>query len=331
VKDGRDEGPLDGGFIRAQNRRMGRVTSRRCLPSLGPLALSLLFGCLPSQDGPEPDFGLDLSARVPDQSAPVADLSQGPDLTTAPDLQSPWKLTWSDEFTGPKGQAPDTTKWVHDTGAGGWGNNELEYYTSLAENASLDGNGNLAIVAEKKTYMGSSYTSARLKTEGTFAQAYGRFEARIKLPTGQGIWPAFWMLGNNIAKNPWPACGEVDVMENIGSQPSVNHGSAHGPGYSGGQALTASYTLPAGAKFADDFHIFALEWEMNTLRFYVDDTLYETRTPADLPAGKTWVFDHPFFLLLNVAVGGTFPGNPDNTTQFPQTMLVDYVRVYEMQ
>ncbi len=212
-----------------------------------------------------------------------------------------------------------------------WGNNELETYTNRTQNAHVQ-DGNLVITANKETFTGSDgitrqYTSARLKTAGLFEQKYGRFEARIKITQGQGMWPAFWMLGNNIGTAGWPTCGEIDTMENIGKEPSIAHGTIHGPGYSGANGLGGAYTLPSG-KLADDFHIFAIEWEAAAIRFYVDGNLYETRTPADLPTGKTWVFDHPFFILLNVAVGGDWPGNPDNTTVFPQTMLVDYVRVY---
>jgi beta-glucanase (GH16 family) len=176
--------------------------------------------------------------------------------------------------------------------------------------------------------MNRNYTSARLESAGKFERAYGRFEARIKLPFGQGIWPAFWMLGNDIGTAGWPSCGEIDVMENIGKEPSINHGSLHGPGYSGGNPLGGSYTLPNQQKFSDAFHTFAIEWEEGVIRFYVDDVLYETRTPADVPSGKKWVYDHPFTLLLNVAIGGPWGGEPDGTTVFPQTMLVDYVRVY---
>jgi beta-glucanase (GH16 family) len=218
-----------------------------------------------------------------------------------------------------------------ETGGGGWGNNELESYTNRTQNAHVQ-DGNLVITAIQETYTGPDgitrpYTSARLKTQGLFEQKYGRFEARIKIPRGQGMWPAFWMLGNTIGTVHWPNRGEIDIMENIGKEPDKVHGSMHGPGYSGANGLTAAYTLPSG-KFADDFHIFAVEWEASAVRFYVDGNLYETRTPADLPAGTTWVFDHPFLILLNVAVGGDWPGSPDNTTVFPQSMLVDYVRVY---
>jgi len=244
--------------------------------------------------------------------------------------RSKWVLTWSDEFNGPNGSAPDSKKWIMETGGNGWGNQELEYYTSRRENARQE-NGKLVIEAIKEPFTGPDgvrrdYTSARIVTEGLFAQKYGRFEARIKLPSGRGIWPAFWILGDDLKTAGWPACGEVDIMENIGSQPATNHGSMHAPGYSGGHALTASYTLPHG-RLSGGYHTFSLEWEPSAVRFYVDGHLYETRTPRDIP-GKRWVFDHPFFILLNVAVGGTWPGSPDASTTFPQRMLVDYVRVY---
>lgn len=242
-------------------------------------------------------------------------------------------LVWSDEFDGPGRSSPDSTKWSFDTGGGGWGNNEIQSYTSRLQNAFIDGDGRLVIRALRENYTGSdgvtrNYTSARLITKGKFSQKFGRFEARIKLPFGQGIWPAFWMLGDNIDAAGWPNCGEIDIMENIGREPSANHGSLHGPGYSGGSPLSGIYTLPGGRRFADDFHVFTIDWEPVAIRFYVDGNLYETRTPSDVPAGRRWVFDHPFFILLNVAVGGNWPGSPDSTTVWPQTMLVDYVKVY---
>jgi len=246
---------------------------------------------------------------------------------------SVWSLVWSDEFNGPDGGAVDSSKWTAEVGGGGWGNNELEYYTSRLDNAYQSG-GSLVIKAIKETYTGSDnvtrdYTSARLITKNKFSATYGRFEARIKIPYGQGIWPAFWMLGSNIDSVGWPTCGEVDIMENIGREPSIVHGTIHGPGYSGGSGISSSYSLTNNQRFADSFHTFAVEWEPNVVRFYCDGILYKTRTPADLPSGKTWVYDHPFFIILNVAVGGFWPGNPDGTTVFPQTMLVDYVRVYQ--
>ncbi|MDX6574704.1 MAG: hypothetical protein QOE96_657 [Blastocatellia bacterium] len=244
-----------------------------------------------------------------------------------------WSLVWSEEFNGPNGSPVDSSKWSFDIGGNGWGNNELETYTSRPANAALEG-GNLVITTLKETLAGPDgitrdYTSARLLTKTKFTQKYGRFEARLKLPYGQGLWPAFWLLGDNIDTAHWPNCGEIDVMENIGKEPSIVHGTFHGPGYSGGGGITATYALPNGQKFSDAFHTFAVEWEPNVMRFYVDGLLYKTRTPADLPAGTAWVFDHPFFIILNVAVGGGFPGNPDTSTVFPQRMLVDYVRVYQ--
>ncbi len=246
---------------------------------------------------------------------------------------SPWTVTWSDEFNGPNGSPADPTKWVRETGGNGWGNEELEYYTARPENAYQQ-DGNLVIKVLQEKFIGAdgvtrNYTSARMKTLGKFAQAHGRFEARIKIPRGQGIWPAFWMMGDDISKVGWPTCGEIDVMENIGKEPAIVHGTIHGPGYSGAKGISAQFSLTTPQAFADDFHVYAVEWEPNTLRFYVDDHLYQTLTPADLPAGTKWVYDHPFFILLNVAVGGPWGGIPDASSVYPQTMLVDYVRVYK--
>jgi beta-glucanase (GH16 family) len=243
-----------------------------------------------------------------------------------------WTLAWNDEFNGADNSPVDSSKWVLESGGNGWGNDELEYYTTRPQN-SFQHDGNLVIKVLEEKYVGAegvsrNYTSARMKTRGKFSQTYGRFEARIKIPRGQGIWPAFWMLGDDVEKDGWPACGEIDIMENIGKEPAMVHGTIHGPGYSGAGGIGGPYAFPADARVADDFHVFAVEWEPKAIRFYVDDHLYTTRTPADLPKGTKWVYDHPFFLLLNVAVGGGWPGNPDASTIFPQTMLVDYVRVY---
>lgn len=243
-------------------------------------------------------------------------------------------LVWSDEFDGPAGSTIDPTKWTSEVGGGGFGNRELQYYTD-GDNAALDGDGNLVITADEAQaryrcwYGDCRYTSARIKTRFLFEQEQGRFEARIKIPYGQGLWPAFWMLGNNISTVGWPMCGEIDIMENIGREPDKVHGTVHGPGYSGGGGIGGPYTLDAGS-FSDDFHVFAAEWTTNRIDFFVDDTLYKTVTPDNLPPGRAWVFDHPFYMILNVAVGGNWPGDPDATTVFPQTMLVDYVRVYKL-
>jgi beta-glucanase (GH16 family) len=174
--------------------------------------------------------------------------------------------------------------------------------------------------------MGSAYTSGRITTKGKFEQAYGRFEARIRLSFGAGIWPAFWMLGADFDQVSWPQCGEIDIMEYRGQAPTIIHGSVHGPGYSGGNAVTRTYVNPDG-RFDIDFHVFAVEWFVDRIDFYVDEILYQSIAKSDVPG--EWVYDDPFFIILNVAVGGTFVGFPNGNTQFPQTMLVDYVRVYQ--
>jgi len=250
-----------------------------------------------------------------------------------PQPRSGWNLVWSDEFSTPDGSSPDPRKWIYDLGGKGWGNHELESYTNRPENAHIE-KGNLVITAQKETYTAADgiardYTSARLKTQGLFTQTYGRIEARIKIPAGQGMWPAFWMLGEDISTVGWPKCGEIDIMENIGKEPDKLHGSLHGPSTTANTSdLTSIFTLPAGQNFADDFHLYAVEWSPDTVRFYVDDNLYATFRSSDWPAGGKWVFDHPFFIILNLAVGGDWPGPPDASTNFPQSMLVDYVRVY---
>lgn len=241
------------------------------------------------------------------------------------------KLVMSDEFN--TDGAPDNKLWAYDSARGpfndGWGNNELEYYTKRPENVKVQ-EGMLVITAKQESYKGAQYTSGRLITKGNFENTYGRYEARIKLPGGKGIWPAFWLLGANCAvgNGPgvvWPQCGEIDIMELAGSHPTTIHGTVHGNGYSGGNAISKGYTLE-NDRFDNDFHIFGIEWGPGYINFYVDDKLYNQITPANVPG--EWVFDHPFYIILNLAVGGNYDGNPNATTIFPQTMLVDYVRVY---
>lgn len=238
-----------------------------------------------------------------------------------------WQLVWADEFTQPNGTSPDSSKWTNDIGGWGWGNGELQYYTARTNNARIE-NGHLVIEAKAENYLGSSYTSARLLTQNKWAWTYGRMEARIKVPRTQGIWPAFWMLGTNITGAGavgWPTCGEIDIMEHIGREPKKVYGTVHGPGYSGGGGVGGSYTFVPDV--ADDFRVFAVEWTTNQIKWFVDGIQYFTVTPVSI-GGNTWVFDHNHFLLLNVAVGGGWPGSPDETTLLPQSMLVDYVRVY---
>ena len=244
---------------------------------------------------------------------------------------SGWSLAWSDEFEGPAGSPVDPAVWQPEVGGHGWGNEELQYYTDGTSNAALDGAGNLAIVVRRidpelrGQFGGCEYTSARLITKDQMVFSYGLVQARIRLPSGRGIWPAFWMLGQDMDQVGWPQCGEIDVMENFGRHPTVVHGTVHGPGYAGPDGITASFD--AGIPLADDFHLYSVVWEPGRIRWYLDDQLYSTVTPDDLQ-GNPWVFDHDFFLLLNVAVGGTFSVSPGPSATFPQIMLVDYIRLY---
>lgn len=240
-----------------------------------------------------------------------------------------YQLSWSDEFNGVAGDLPDATKWAYDIGMGnnGWGNNELEYYTSRPQNISMDGEGNLVITAIKESYQGASYTSARIKTKGLMEQKYGRFEARLKTPYGQGLWPAFWMLGNDSDTVSWPQCGEIDIMELRGQAPNVTLSTLHGPGFSGANAISGTNTL-INSRYDNQFHVFAVEWDENKIDFYVDDYLFKRFEKSEVEAKGVWVYDHPFYLLLNVAVGGNFVGAPNQLTPFPQKMTIDYVRVY---
>lgn len=240
------------------------------------------------------------------------------------------ELVMQDEFD--VDGAPDSSLWSFDIGNGegtdagpGWGNNELQYYTNRTVNATVQ-NGILIISALKESYEGASYTSAKITTKGKFDQAYGRFETRMRLPYGQGMWPAFWLLGSNIDDIKWPNCGEIDIMEYRGQEPTITVGSVHGPGYSGGQAITKAYDLVTD-RFDTGFHVFGIEWGPEYINFYVDDVLYNQITPADVTG--EWVFDQPFYIIINLAVGGDFVGAPNNETSFPQTLLVDYVRVYK--
>ena len=232
-------------------------------------------------------------------------------------------ITMQDEFD--EDGAPNSSIWTYDIGGNGWGNNELQYYTDRSQNVAVQ-NGYLIITAEKENFEEASYTSARILSKGLFEQAYGRFEARIKLPWGQGIWPAFWLLGGDIDTNNWPNCGEIDIMEYRGQNPTMVLGTVHGPGYSGGESISKSYSL-TNDRFDTGFHVFGIEWTPDYINYYVDDVLYNQITPEDVTG--EWVFNKPFFIIINLAVGGSFVGSPNAETVFPQTMLVDYVRVYQ--
>ena len=278
---------------------------------LAPAAASLLFAVALA--------GCDSPAGIPPTAPPTG--------TGSPSAPA-GALLWSDEFDGAAGLSPDTTKWTYDVGTG-WGNNQLEYDTARPANVSLDGQGHLAMTARQESYLGQSYTSGRITTRGIFGQTKGRFEARMQLPVGRGLWPAFWLLGADISSVGWPACGEIDIMEYRGQERATVHGSLHGPGYSGGSAITQAFTLASGG-FNDGFHVFAVDWDTGKISYEVDGVTYETITPANLPTGTSWVFDHPFNIILDLAVGGNYVGSPDASTSFPQTLLVDYVRVYKV-
>lgn len=228
--------------------------------------------------------------------------------------------------------APNPEFWTYDIGRGsgndGWGNNELQFYTDRPQNVIVQ-NGYLIITARQESFGGAGYTSARIKTQNLYDKKYGRFEARMKLPQGRGMWPAFWMLGNNFEQVGWPQCGEIDIMEYVGHKPTEVFGTIHGPGFAGGNSIGKKYALTNG-RFDTDFHVFGIEWTENYINWYVDNVLYsqiDRKKVAD--ADGEWVFDNPFFMILNLAVGGNLPGNPDANTTFPQRMIVDYVRVYQ--
>lgn len=252
-----------------------------------------------------------------------------------------WQLIWSDEFNGAANSYPDSSKWKYDTGAGGWGNGEWETYCAPGSNATpcnaalpnvfLDGQGNLVIRARRDA--SGKWTSARLKTQGLFSFQYGRVEARMKLTVGNGLWPAFWMLGSHIGSVGWPNCGENDIIEWVDWYgPGTTSSTSHGPGYFSNAGITARYTFPDRGRIDDSgYHIYGLIWSPNLLEYYRDSPkdIFLTITPASLPSGSRWVFNAPFFLLLNQAVGGNWFQGPDVTTPSPADMLVDYVRVYQ--
>ncbi|MFG2779590.1 ricin-type beta-trefoil lectin domain protein [Streptomyces prunicolor] len=265
-------------------------------------------------------------------AALVASAAIGPARAASTSDAQADAVTFSDTFDGAAGSAVNSSKWTQETGDN-VNNHEREYYTSGTNNASLDGQGHLVITAKKENpanyqcwYGTCQYTSARMNTSGKFSAQYGHVEARMKIPRGQGMWPAFWMLGTDIGSVGWPNSGEIDVMENVGFEPSTIHGTIHGPGYSGSAGIGAGYTLANGQAFADAFHTFAVDWAPNSIKWSVDGVVYQTRTPADV-GGNTWAFNKPFFLILNLAVGGYWPGDPDGSTAFPAQLVVDSVSV----
>ena len=241
-------------------------------------------------------------------------------------------LVWADEF-----DSINAANWTFETGGGGWGNNELQYYTG-GQNSFIQYDGaagsNVMVIEARQNnpanyncwYGTCQYTSSRMITRDKRSFQYGRVEARIKLPQTQGVWPAFWMLGNNLGNVGWPQSGEIDIMEHVGFEPTLTHGAIHGPGYSGNTPFMGTYNLNQSADA--NYHVYAMEWDANGIRWFVDGNQFYSVTRAQVTARGPWVFDQPFWILLNVAVGGTWPGSPDGTSRFPQRMYVDYVRVY---
>jgi beta-glucanase (GH16 family) len=254
-------------------------------------------------------------------AAGCAIVSPGPAATPIP-VPEGWELVWHDEFDG---DTIDSANWTYDIGGWGWGNGEAQFYTDRAENARLE-DGLLIIEARQEKYEDSYYTSARLKTQGLQSFQYGRIEARIKVPSGAGLWPAFWMLGSSFDGTNWPDCGEIDIMEYVGREPDLIIGTAHGPGYSG--ALGMSQWNRQDYDIADEFHTYSIEWQAGQISWYYDGVEYFTLTSSDL-SGREWVFDQPFFIILNLAIGGTLGGTISLDTAFPTQLQVDYVRVFQ--
>ena len=315
----------------AKSRRVSGV-ARGPLPSSPPVS--------PITESPVPKsfLGETFPPESASPEAPATKESPSPEAPvtkespTGSNPTSSRKLVWSDEFNEPAGASPGS-QWNFDTG-GGWGNEELESYTSRPANAELNGQGDLAITARAEKYTGADgikrdYTSARLQTLNKFEFKYGVAEARIQVPAGKGLLPAFWMLGNEAyeSEEAWPGCGEIDAMEVLGSEPNILDGTLHAPwswAPNGVQGTAESATpLSAG------FHVYSVEWEPERISFLLDGSVYKTITRAELPAGAAWPFQHPYFLLLDLAVGGEWPGSPNASTHFPAQMLVDWVRVWQ--
>lgn len=279
------------------------ITHRRFLLLVVVLMSTMLIGSVTAQDEATPEV-------TPEPEATPIVVPEG------------WNLVWNDEFDG---ETIDLNNWTYDLGAGGWGNGESQHYTDRPENARIE-NGMLVIEARQERYYGSYYTSARLKTQGLQEFQYGRIEARLRVPAGRGLWPAFWMLGSNFATVGWPDSGEIDIMEYVGREPDLILGTIHGPGYSG--ALSLSHWNRQDYDIADDFHTYAVEWDEEQITWFYDGEAYGTYTRSDV-GEREWPFDQPFFIILNLAVGGTLPGPIGLDTVFPAQYLVDYVRVFQ--
>ncbi|MFM7024323.1 MAG: family 16 glycosylhydrolase [Flavobacteriales bacterium] len=268
---------------------------------------------------------------LPDLYQPASEVVIVDNTTTtdngykSPESRTGWKLIWSDEFSAPK---IDTSKWSHEVNGDGGGNNEQQYYTDSRNNSYINNNKYLVIKAIKQNYKGKFYTSARMRTKNKADWTYGRFDIRAKVPVQRGTWPAIWMLPTDYVYGSWPQSGEIDIMESIGHQPKTVYGTIHfGEPWPKNKHVGDTTELSQG-DLSTAFHVFSVEWEPNEIRWYVDDVLYSTKKPGDLD-GKHWPFDQNFHMILNLAVGGDWPGPPDENTLFPKYMYVDYVRVFK--
>lgn len=280
--------------------------------------------------------------QIEQPASPTTEITYTPTVTSIPtstpiatpvpievDTEEGWELVWHEEFDG---DAIDRTNWTFDIGGWGWGNGEAQYYTDRPENARVE-NGLLVIEARQEKYENSYYTSARLLTQDLQEFQYGRIEARLKVPPGAGLWPAFWMLGSDFKRNPddpydsnWPEAGEIDIMEYVGREPDLIMGTVHGPGYSG--STGRSKWNRQDFEIADDFHTYAIEWNYDGISWFFDGDKYFTLRREDI-GDLEWVFDNEFFILLNLALGGQFAGQISLDTKFPANLYVDYVRVYQ--
>lgn len=256
-----------------------------------------------------------------------------PQKTTRPLPPRTYRLVWHDEFDGLAASAPNSAHWKVDSGGNGWGNRELQYYTSRSSNLRLDGAGHLVITAQRESYTGPDgvtrdYTSSQIETLGRKQFEYGRIQAGIRVPEGQGLWPAFWAIGSDFPRVGWPNSGELDLMENLGSDPFKVYGVMHGPSATNRSGYNHIASTQSPTSLAAGYHVYGIDWSPGKIVFTLDGVPYSTRTPSDLGRGERWVFDQPFSLILGLAVGGNFPRAPDSSTVFPATMLVDWVRVY---
>ncbi len=340
--------------LRVDVRRLPTASGGQRTPTISTLTLGPTAGSsvgtehetqLPSSAGGQPAGGSQPAKGQP--AAPVVEGSgtspSGAATGPSGDAGSPAgggvatydRLVWSDEFDGPAGSPPDSADWTFDVGAWGASAGELETYTDDPANVSLDGEGHLAITALRRTATGPDgvprdYTSGRIETAGLFSFTYGRVEASMKVPTGRGIWPAFWMLGEDIDTVGWPASGEIDVMELLGQDPQTVYGTVHGPVSGSTSAYQVQGRVVSAQSLADAFHVYGVIWQPGKITWTLDGVPYATVTPSDLAPREQWVFDgQPFHLVLNLAVGGDWPGAPDASTPFPSTLLVDWVRVYQ--